>query len=128
MVLVVADELGSRLMVINQRPALRGSVGKSKIGQKMGGKRMGRRTKKNETEKGRRDSERYHLGRISRLFKRAEQQWSRMEVLGLGESIFLIDGRNWLLTKFVPAVLSLLYGPEAFPGDFVKVRPTAPGP
>jgi len=54
--------------------------------------RMGRHTKKNGSEKARRNSERHHLERISRLFKAPRQLWSKKEVLILGEIIFLIDG------------------------------------
>lgn len=87
------------------------------------------RVKKNGTEKARRDSERHHLDRISRLFKAPQQrpQWSKKEVLILGESILLIDGGNRLLTKFAPAVLFLFYGPDAFPHDFVEARPDVLG-
>ena len=93
------------------------------------GPQLMEQVKKNGTEKARRNSERHHLDRISRLFKAPQQrpQWSKKEVLILGESIFLIDGRNRLLTKFAPAVLFLLYGPDLFPRDFVEVRPNVPG-
>jgi len=100
-------------------------------GQKMemegAGDQTGRRAKKNESEKARRVSERHHLERISRFFKAPRQLWSKRDLLSLGESIFLIDGRNLLLTKFVPAVLFCLYGPDAFPRDFIEVRPIPSG-
>ena len=58
----------------------------------MGGEQTEGHPKKNELEKARRDSERHHLDRISRLFKATQHQWSKKDVLGLGESIFFIDG------------------------------------
>ena len=69
----------------------------------------------------RRDKERLHCERMSRLFK-PRRPWQKKEILGLGEAIFLIDGRGWLLTKLVSAVLFLIYGPGIFPEGFVKVR------
>jgi len=114
---------------MNQDLALRQSGGASRNGQKMEmeGEQAGKRTKKNGSEKARRGSERHHLERISRLFKAPQQLWSKKDVLSLGESMFLIDGRNLLLTKFVPAVLFRLYGAEAFPRDFIEVRPISSG-
>lgn len=113
------------MAAVNPNPALRQSGGVSRNGQKMEmeGDQAGKRAKKNESEKARRVSERDHLERISRLFKAPRQLWSKRDLLSLGESIFLIDGRNLLLTKFVPVVLFRLYGPNAFPRDFLEVRP-----
>ena len=85
-------------------------------------KKTERQLKKSAAEKGRRDRERHHLERISRLFKAPEQHWAKKDVLGLGKIIFLIDGRGQSLTKFVPAVIFLLYGSEAFPPSCVEVR------
>ena len=53
----------------------------------------GKHTRRVEAERERRDGERQHLERISRLFK-PRRPWQRKEVLGLGEIIFLIDGRD----------------------------------
>ena len=81
---------------MNQRPALRQSANTSKPGQRMDVKGKERQVKKNKSEKARRDCERHYLDRISRLFKAPQQQpqWAKKDVLSLGETIFLIDGRN----------------------------------
>ena len=79
---------------MNQQPALRKAPGTSKLGQRTGGGRTEKVAKKNESEKVRRDGERHHLERISRLFKAPQQAWSKKDVLSLGKLIFLIDGRD----------------------------------
>ena len=119
--LAVADELERKLAVVNQGSGLRRSAGASR-------RRTGdeQNTKKNGTEKARRDLERHHLERVSCLFRVSREQWSKKDVLSLGEMIFLIDGCDWLLTRFVPVVLFLLYGPKAFPSTFIEVHPTVP--
>ena len=125
--ILVADELEAKLAAVNQQPALRRPPGTSQPGRVMCGERMGKYARKNGTEKERRDWERHHLERISRLFKATRQLWSKKEVLSLGKIIFLIDGHNRLLTKFSPAVLFLLYGPAAFPPDFLEAHLTTSG-
>ena len=51
------------------------------------------RARKNGIEKTRRNEEREHLERLSRLFKVIpRQEWSRQDLLGFGETVFLIDG------------------------------------
>ena len=99
------------------------STSTSRPGKKASGEKQ---AKKNGLEKGRRDRERHHLERTSRLFRAPERYWSEKEVLSLGEINFLIDGPNQLLTKSVPAVSFLLYA-ETFPHDFVDVPPTTAG-
>ena len=90
--------------------------------------RAGKNVKKNEAEKERRSGERYHIARMSRLFRVpvSRQPWSKKDVLSLGKIIFLIDGSEYSLTKSVPVALFLLYGPAAFPRGFVEVFPIAP--
>jgi len=58
----------------------------------MGGGGTEKKVKKNRSEKERRDGERHHMKRISRLFKAPQQPWSKKDVLSLGKTIFLIDG------------------------------------
>ena len=89
------------------------------------GKRPEGLIKKSWSEKARRDLEWGHIERISGLFRMVRQQWSKKDVLSLGEQIFLIDGGIRSLTEFVPAVLFLLYGSTPFPDDFIVVRPIA---
>ena len=79
---------------MNQQPVLRRSAGTSKPAQKAGGGRSEKEVKKNDSEKVKRDGERRHLERISRLFKAPRQPWSKKDVLSLGKTIFLIDGRD----------------------------------
>ena len=83
-------------MDVNQQPVLCQSTSTSKPGQRMGGLQMEKHAKKNGTGKARRDWERHRLERIGRLSKALQQQWAKKEVLGLGGTIFLIDGRNSL--------------------------------
>ena len=109
---------------MNGDAALRHSQNSAKSGLETG---EGKPNKKNMSEKARRDLERYHLERISALFRVYRQPWAKKEVLSFGEAIFLIDGGNRLLTEFIPAVLFLVYGSEPFPRDFIAVRPIAPG-
>ena len=111
-----------KLAVVNQQPTLRQSAGSSKPGRETGREKKEKSVKKNGKEKGRRDTERHHLERISRLFRATGQRWSKKDVLSLGKKNFLIDGCEQTLTKSVPAALFLLYGSEAFPRDFVEVR------
>jgi hypothetical protein len=48
--------------------------------------------KKSAVEKERRSNGRYHVGRISRLFRAGAKPWSRRDVLGLSELTFCING------------------------------------
>ena len=119
----VADELESRLVPVNPKPTLRQSTS-VEVGEQVEqpeGKR-----KRSESEKARRISGRYHVQRMSLLF-RSEKTWSKKDLFGFGEIICCIDGWDRLLTEFIPAVLFLLYGPTAFPKGFVQVRDTPTG-
>ena len=123
-------------MAVNQLPALRRMAATSKPKQRKAGKRaegQGEkrttegRAKKSEAEILRRGGERQHLERMCSLFKAPEKGWTKKQALSLGEIIFLIDGCDGSLTDFVPVTLFGLYGPEAFPLGFVKVRSTTSG-
>lgn len=105
----------------------RGKAGEQGKGEAEEGKSE-KRAKKSKAERAKRDEERVHLERMCSLFKAPRKGWTKREVLSLGEKIFLIDGRDESLTNFVPVVLFRLYGPDAFPRDFIKVRPTTSGP
>ena len=51
------------------------------------------RTKKNERERKRRGEEQDQMKRVSRLFKTVhDEQWSKQDLLGFCEKVFLIDG------------------------------------
>jgi hypothetical protein len=99
----VAGKLEARLVAVNQQPALRepsggpearrGAVDESNLTEE--------KRKRNESEKERRGDGRHHVERISRLFRESSKPWSRREVLSLGETIFRVDGWNWLLTKSI---------------------------
>ena len=83
---------------------------------------MEKQAKRSRAEKARRDNERHHLERISRLF-RTSGTWSKKDVLSLGEIIPRVVECGWLLTKDVIAVLFLLYGPTIFPPGLLEARP-----
>lgn len=114
----VADELETRLAAVNPKPTLRQSTS-VEVGEQT--ERPERERKRSETEKARRLNGRYHVQRMSLLFK-SGRTWSKKDLLSLGEIIFRIDGWDRLLTEFTPAVIFLLYGPTAFPQGFVQVH------
>ena len=132
-------------MAVNQGPSLRRLVVTSRPKQRAGGEqtegqarkgksvaRTGKtkpetQAKKSESEAVRRDAERYQLERMCLLFRSPAKGWTRKEVLSLGKITFLIDGRDELLTNFIPVVLFRLYGSEAFQPGFIQVRPTVTG-
>ena len=90
--LSVADELEGRLAAVNQSPTLLGPIYLSQPRPEVG-EQDELRAYRNGSEKERRDKERHSMERISRLFKaQPQQQWSRQDLLGLGETVFLIDG------------------------------------
>jgi hypothetical protein len=120
----VADELEARLMVVNQQLALRQQAGGSREGKGGCTKELRR---KSEAEKERRGDERDPIDRISRLFRAPPKLWTKKDVLCLGKTIFYAGGWNWLLTNFISGTLFLMYGPEAFPQGFVRVRHAAAG-
>ena len=74
--------------------------------RKTGGEQKEKRVRKNGSEKGRRDRERHHLARISRLFKAPKEHWSKKEVLSLGEIFFLIDEPDQPLTNLFQSFCS----------------------
>ena len=111
---------------MNLEPSLRQAQISSRSKGKATVPQTDNRVKRNVSEKARRDMERYHLERMSFLFEAPRQLWSKKDILSLGENFFLIDGRDRLLTKFVTAVLFLLYGSGPFSPGFVKVHSTAP--
>ena len=81
-------------MAVNQRLALRRLSNESqpevvgRLEQTVG------RVKKNQRERIKRDMERYHLERISYLFKAADPQrtWTRVDVLSFGRGISFAKG------------------------------------
>ena len=81
-------------MAVNQRPVLRHSTNSPEIGKEAGYEQTEDRVKRNRGEKAKRDSGRYHLERISHLFKVADPQqtWTRVDVLGFGK----IVPRRWI--------------------------------
>ena len=83
-------------MAVNQYPALRPSTTTPKTGKGARLEQTESRVKKNAQEKGKRDSERHHLERVSRLFKVADprQTWTRTQVLSFGEMFY----RRWILS------------------------------
>ena len=88
----VADKLEGRLAAVNESPTLLGPMA-SVVPRPEVGEQDEPRGYRNGAEKERRDKERHSMERISRLFKaRPQQQWSRQDLLGLGETVFLIDG------------------------------------
>lgn len=93
----------------------------------MDGGQVGKQIKKNGFEKGRRDRERHHLERISRLFRAPQQDWTKKDLLSLGKIIFPNGQATGYLRKFVLAVTFLLYGSGAFSHSFVEVRPHCVG-
>ena len=134
------------LEAVNDRPALRRLTVTSEPKKRKAGKQVEARTeeekskervkkeksearaaKKSLSEAVRRDAERVHLERMSALFQAPKHGWTRKEALCLGEINFLIDGCDESLTNFAPVALYRLYGPDAFPRDFVKVRPATSG-
>lgn len=76
-------------MVVNQHPTLRYSTGNPQVGKGTRLEQTEDRVKKNQREKAKRDGERYHLERISHLFKVAgpRQTWTRVDVLSFGKMV-----------------------------------------
>ena len=76
-------------MAVNQRPALRQppKSPNSRIGKGARHEQTEERVKKNQRERERRDDERFHVGRISYLFRVADpdRSWTRLEVLCFGK-------------------------------------------
>ena len=114
-------------MAVNQSPALQLPLGapRFKVGKAARLKQEGVRVHKNHHEKLKREEERLHLERMSYLFKVAapEKVWTRASVLSLGKVIFPIGGLKQSLTRSAPAVVFLLWGPDAFTPGFVRVSP-----
>ena len=77
-------------MAVNQYPALRHATFTPKTGKGAHLEQAEGRVKKNAQEKAKRDGERHHLERVSRLFKVADprQTWTRVEVLSFGKTVF----------------------------------------
>lgn len=121
--LAVADVLEARLVAVNQHLALRRMSIDPQPGRGAHLEQTEGRVKKNQREMMKRNVERYHLERISYLFKVADPQhtWTRVDVLSFGESISIVEGFNYLLIKFVPAAVFLLCGRSAFSPGFVEV-------
>ena len=82
-------------MAVNQQPALwrPSNAPKPREGTD---KRSEKQVEKSKKEKNRRDVERHHLERISRMFLREPQMqgWSKKALLTLGKISFLIDERD----------------------------------
>ena len=110
-------------MAVNQQPALRQLTGVPEVGEKKGRKQSDKQAKRSRAEQRRREKERRHLERISRLFRVPAEPWLKRDVLSLGKLTFRVVWGDWLLTKRIPAVLFLLYGPAPFPPDFLEVPP-----
>ena len=108
---------------MNPQPALRQVAGVPEVGKKAVRKQSKKQAKRSQAEQKRREKERHQLERISRLFRVPKDPWLKRDVLGLGEMIFCVVWCNRLLTKHVPAVVFLLYGPAPFPHGFLEVRP-----
>ena len=89
------EELEGRLQAVNQRPTLRPALGGPRPGKKVPGEEEGWRVRRGEAEKARRDRQRDQFERISRLFRAGPGRVrDKKDVLGLGETVFLIDGRD----------------------------------
>jgi hypothetical protein len=87
----VADELEARLVVVNQRLALRWQAGGPGARKAKGGHTKELR-KRSTAEKGRRVNERDPVERIGRLFRALQKPWTKKEALCLGKTIFHVDG------------------------------------
>lgn len=107
---------------MDQQLGLRQQASVPEAGKKKVKEQTDRQVKRSQAEQRRRENERHHLERISRLFK-APKPWLKREVLSLGEMIFHVFWGDRSLTKRIPAVVFLLYGSAPFPQDFVDVRP-----
>jgi hypothetical protein len=83
----VADTLEARIWPVNQSPALRKPTYSSKTGKGVRLNQTEDQVRKNMEEKSGRDLERFHLERISRLFKvpHLEKTWTRVGVLSFGK-------------------------------------------
>ena len=108
---------------MNPQPALRQVTAVPDVGKKAVRKQSRNQAKRSQAEQRRREKERHHLERISRLFRVPAEPWLKRDVLSLGKLTFRVVWGDWLLTKCIPAVVFLLYGPTPFPHDFLKVRP-----
>ena len=108
--LSVADELEGRLAAVNQSSKLLKPVYLSQPRPEVDGEQDEQRAYKNGSEKERRSRERDSMERISRFFKaRPRQQWSRQDLLGLSEIVFLsMDAIDCLPNSFqVPCSSSM---------------------
>ena len=123
----VANELEARLVAVNPQSALRRATNVPEAGKKVNGLQSEKRKKRSGLEKERRDNGRFQVERISRLFRASGHNWAKKDVLSFGELIFRVHGRDWSLTRCVTAAVFLLYGPAAFPRDFIWVRHTTMG-
>lgn len=83
----MADELEGRLLVVNQQSALRQSTVAPEVEEKLNDQQMEERRSKNDVEKARRHTKRFHIERISRLFRASNKRWPKKDVLSLGETI-----------------------------------------
>ena len=93
---VVAKELETRFMAMNETPALKqlSRVPICQIGKGVRNEQTDEVVEKNAIERVRRGGERFHLERMSSLFKvaRFEKGWSRVEVLIFGKMISVVGG------------------------------------
>lgn len=124
--LIVADTLEDTLLPMNDHPALRQSPKLHAAQPEKGAEceLTEKQIKKNERERVKRDDERFHLERLTFLFKVAApgNNWTRVEVLSFGTGI-LVDGFKRSLTGFVAAAVYILCGPKAFPPGFICPLP-----
>ena len=86
--------LEARLAAVNQRPALRKPTNNPELWKGTRLQQTEGRVNKNKREKSKRDLERYHLERISCLFKVAGHgdTWTRVDVLCFGKIFSLVNG------------------------------------
>ncbi|KAF9783243.1 hypothetical protein BJ322DRAFT_1110126 [Thelephora terrestris] len=83
----LADELEMRLAVVNPQSALRQINGVPGVGKKA----EKEQTKRSRAEQKRREKEKHHLERVSRLFREPAKPWSKKDVLSLA-ALFLLYG------------------------------------
>jgi len=119
------DALEAKLVAVNQLPALRSPSNNPHTGKGARLEQTEDRVKKNLREKSKRGGERFHLERISRLFKAVGpgQTWTRVDVLSFGKIVSHVDEGGGLLTKLIPAVAFLLFGSSPFSPGFIKPSP-----
>lgn len=83
--------------MVNQEPVLHGSSNVPVSGL-ANDDQIKKSEQRSDFEKARRDDERRHLARISRLFRAPQGwPWSRKDIFSLGEIPFRIDGQNCYL-------------------------------